>query len=452
MTHVAPLQVFKDALQLKSHHTSLSVMPSLTQMTTRLRLFLICFIAVTVSLPMAWISLGKLVLFGTSLIYLLSDWQRNDKDAAPSRLWTVPMILLVIAAFGLSLLWSEAAPHNALLAFVKHGKLLEVALLILLIRNQREAKIVLAAFLFGQAFLLLSSWLMVAGWRVPWATSALHPQFKNVVYSTYLDQTLIFSATAAILWHLRQNWPKPWWLHLAAITAGATAVINVIFFQEGKTGYVAALTVLTLAIMWEIPRKWRLAGLVMAPMALALLAYASSASFQHRVAQVLNESQSYSAQGDNASSSGFRLHAWRRSLEAMTEQPLAGYGVGSWTVSVKRIEGADAAKVFGEGSTSNPHQEFLLWGVELGIGGTLLLLLLIGSLIRDALNFEPPVMRATLSVVAVMGVACLFNSSLYDALIGDFFCITLGILLALGIRDKHRNKAPLTRPVAKAFT
>ena len=184
MTHVAPLQVFKDALQLKSHHTSLSVMPSLTQMTTRLRLFLICFIAVTVSLPMAWISLGKLVLFGTSLIYLLSDWQRNDKNAAPSRLWTVPMILLVIAAFGLSLLWSEAAPHNALLAFVKHGKLLEVALLILLIRNQREAKIVLAAFLFGQAFLLLSSWLMVAGWRVPWATSALHPQFKNVVYST----------------------------------------------------------------------------------------------------------------------------------------------------------------------------------------------------------------------------------------------------------------------------
>lgn len=426
-------------------------MPSSTSLTTRLRLVLICFVAVTVSLPMVWISLGKLVLFGTSLIFLLDNLKRNSKDQALNSLSTVPMILLVIAAFSLGLLWTDAAPHNALLALVKHGKLLEVALLIHLIRNPREAKIALTAFLLGQSFLLLSSWLMVSGWRVPWATSAPHPLFKHVVYSTYLDQTLIFSATAAIFWHLRQSWPRPQWLRLAAVAAGVAAVINVVFVQEGRTGYVAALTVLTLAIMWEIPRKWRLAGLVMAPMVLALLAYASSASFQSRVAQVLTERQSYNDKGDNASSSGFRLHAWRRSLEAIAERPIAGHGTGSWTLSVKRIEGADAAKVFGEGSTSNPHQEFLLWGVELGIGGTLLLLLLIGSLIRDALSFDPPVMRATLSVVAVMGVACLFNSSLYDALIGDFFCVTLGLLLALGVRAKPMSMLPLSRPITQAL-
>jgi len=32
-------------------------------------------------------------------------------------------------------------------------------------------------------------------------------------------------------------------------------------------------------------------------------------------------------------------------------------------------------------------------------------------------------------------VACLFNSSLYDALIGDFFVVTMGLLLALGLRN-----------------
>jgi O-antigen ligase len=110
---------------------------------------------------------------------------------------------------------------------------------------------------------------------------------------------------------------------------------------------------------------------------------------------------------------------------------------------VKRIEGPDAQKVFGDGLTSNPHQEFLLWGVELGIGGTLLLLLLIGSLVRDAMTFQAPVMRATISVVAVMVVACLFNSSLYDALIGDFFCITLGLLLALGVRSESAGSQTL---------
>ena len=102
--------------------------------------------------------------------------------------------------------------------------------------------------------------------------------------------------------------------------------------------------------------------------------------------------------------------------------------------SVKKIEGTNADQVFGRGASSNPHQEFLLWGVELGVGGILLLILLVAALIRDSWRFPRPVRQATLSVVAVMVVACFFNSSLYDALIGDFFCVTLGLLLALGVR------------------
>ncbi|TXT39399.1 MAG: O-antigen polymerase, partial [Comamonadaceae bacterium] len=289
-------------------------------------------------------------------------------------------------------------------------------------------------------FFILSSWVMALGYRVPWATSnALIPEYKYAVYSTYLDQTLIFSAVAAVLWHLRQQWPQaPWGAALLALLA----VANNLFVQVGKTGYLASLMVITLAVMWEIPKKWRVTALLIFPMLLGGLMYATSAKFQAKVAQVLTESQSYSAKTDSATSSGFRLHVWRRSLQAMAEQPLIGHGVGSWTQSVKRIEGAHADTVIGEGLSSNPHQEFLLWGVELGLGGTLLLMLLVAALIRDAWQFEPPLQRALMSVVAVMVLACSFNSSLYDALIGDFFCVTLGLLLALGVR--HQNPAWLS--------
>jgi O-antigen ligase len=412
-------------------------------LTTRLRLVSICFIAISVSLPMAWISLGKLVLFISCLIVLSSFIFEKKPDLELRKLWSVKLVLVSFVAFGASLLWTESTRDIALLALTKHSKLLEIAMLVCLIRSQREAKIAMLAFFASQAFFVLSSWIMVAGWRVPWATSALIPQYKNVVFSTYLDQTLIFAAAAAVFWHLRPSWTNTQWLKQAAGLTAIAAVINIVFFQEGKTGYVAALTVVTLAIMWQIPKRWRLAVLVIAPLTLGLLAYAGSSKFQSRVTQILNESQSYNTQGDNTSSSGFRLHAWRRSLEAIAEQPLTGHGVGSWTLSVKRIEGPDAQKVFGDGLTSNPHQEFLLWGVELGIGGTLLLLLLIGSLVRDAMTFQAPVMRATISVVAVMVVACLFNSSLYDALIGDFFCITLGLLLALGVRSESAGSQTL---------
>lgn len=425
-------------------------MPLLTHLSTRLRLISICFVVISVSLPMAWISLGKLVLFASCLIYLGSRWFHNRDDFALRNLWSVRIIILVLAAFALSLLWTEAPTNRALIAFFKHSKLLEIVMLVSLIRTHREARLALSAFLVSQAIFIISSWLMVASIPIPWATSqwATAPQMKYVVFSTYLDQTLIFSAAAAVLWHLRQFWPSMRWL---ASLIAVVAIVNVLFLQEGRTGYLAALTVISLAIMWALPKKLRLAALVLAPVILIAGIYLGSAQIQDRISKVVSETQSYASQGTSESSSGFRLHAWRRSVQAIMQSPENGHGVGSWTLSVKRIEGADAAKVFGEGFTSNPHQEYLLWGVELGIGGTLLLLLLIASLVRDALTFDSPVMHATLSVVAVMAVACLFNSSLYDALIGDFFCITLGILLALGIRDKSTNKASLTQPTTKAF-
>lgn len=397
---------------------------------------------------MAWVSLGKVLLLTSGLIYLGHVIFTRQPDNGLRQLWSVRVILLALLAFALSLLWSEAPPDIALMAFAKHSKLLEIAIVVGLIRHAREARGALVAFCLGQAFFMLSSWAMVAGWRVPWATSLLIPQYQYVVYSTYLDQTLMFSAAAAVFWHLRHTWAGALW---PAGLLALSAIGNNLFFQEGKTGYVASFGVLMLAVLWEIPKKWRLLSVVVAPLVIVLGVYASSEKLQLRVAQVVTESQSYATEGASETSSGFRLHAWRRSVQAIMESPVMGHGVGSWTHAVKSIEGAQAQKVFGDGLTSNPHQEFLLWGVELGVLGTLLLLTLVASLVRDALTFSTPLKRATLSVLAVMVVACLFNSSLYDALIGDFFCVTLGVLLALGIRAPERDPTRLSPATPKVF-
>jgi O-antigen ligase len=87
----------------------------------------------------------------------------------------------------------------------------------------------------------------------------------------------------------------------------------------------------------------------------------------------------------------------------------------------------------------NPHQEFLLWGVQLGVGGVVILLALLGAAMVDFLKVDTPVARAGQSVLAALGVSCLFNSSLYDAHIGDFFCLSLGVLLAYGIRSRDAS-------------
>lgn len=408
------------------------------------RLFLICLAAVSISLPMAWISLAKVLMFVFGLGYLIANHFRNRSDAAFEKLWTPKIVLLILIAFALSLLWTVVDQEFALLALVKHSKLMEILLLLSLIRTTREARIGIMAFAIGQVFLLLSSWLLVLGVPLPWVTE---PNGRNVVFSTYLDQSIIFATAAAVFWHLRseQLWPR--WI--GGLLAGA-ALINTLLLLEGRTGYVVALTVLSLAAMWAMPKRWRLATLVATPIIVLFGLYAGSSHVQERLSKILRESQTYASQGESISSSGWRLNAWHRSLQAMQDKPWHGHGVGSWTPAVKKHEGATAIRTFGAGNSSNPHQEYLLWGVELGMGGSLLLLALLVSVMRDAQRFSPSVKRATISVMAAMAVACLFNSALYDDLMGDVFCITLGLLMALGLRgETSETGATISAPDMK---
>jgi len=54
---------------------------------------------------------------------------------------------------------------------------------------------------------------------------------------------------------------------------------------------------------------------------------------------------------------------------------------------------------------------------------------------------EAPHARALQSTLVALAVACLFNSTLYDGLIGDFFCVLIGLLLALGL-SKPATQTP----------
>lgn len=411
---------------------AMSLRPNQAPTAWSVRLCLVCLAALSISLPIAWISLAKVLLFTFGLAYLIGNLWTNRNHSILRQLWTTRVILGIAIVFAISLLWTEADTEAALSSYVKHAKLMEILLIVSLIRTEEEARIGLIAYAIGQGFLLLSSWLMFLGVPVPWSAD---DSTKYVVFSTYLDQSIMFATAASIFWHLRNAslWPK--W---AGIFLSALALINVLLLLEGRTGYLVALTSLSLGVMWAMPKRWRLATLVITPIIVLLALSLGSAQVQQRVTILINESQDYAKtqHGSVESSSGWRLNAWRRSLQAINEKPWSGHGVGAWTPAAKRFEGNTATQIFGEGNHSNPHQEYLLWGVELGIGGLLLLAIFLVCVIRDALSFPAGIRYATLSVLAAITVACLFNSSLYDDLMGDFLCVSLGLLIALGARSK----------------
>lgn len=403
------------------------------------RLFVVCLAAVSVSLPIAWISLAKVLSFVLGLVLLIASHWTRHRDTALRGLWTTYAVLGSLVVFAFSLLWTEADMASALYSLVKHAKLMGILLLVYFVRTAHEARMGLLFYAGGQGFLLLSSWMLFVGIPVPWAADTA---IGNVVFSTYLDQSIMLASAAAVFWHLRRDGLWPHWL---GAVAALLALSNALLLLEGRTGYLVALTTLTLGLVWAMPRRFRLATLVVSPLVVLLGLLLVSAQVQERVTKIVSESVNYSKSQQVAAedSSGWRLNAWRRSLQAIDAKPFSGHGVGAWTPAVKQFEDSETAtRLFGEGNHSNPHQEYLLWGVELGVGGLILLVALMACMARDALRFPDNIQRATLSVLAAMAVACLFNSTLYDDWIGDFFCISLGLLLAAGARSTPHSTRP----------
>ncbi|GAB3468075.1 O-antigen ligase family protein [Polaromonas eurypsychrophila] len=403
--------------------------------------------AVATGLSVAIMSLAKVVLLIAALLLLLRGNRASGRDAALHELWTPKLVLLIISAFAASLLWTSAPTSEALVAMGKYGKLLVIPALLVLIRTPREATWALTAFLGAQAFLLISSLLLYFHLPVPWATSR-DALTSYAVFSSYLDQGIMSAVAAAVFWHLKGLAPVRS-LFYACIGMSVLALGNVFIVFTGRTGHLAGIVMMSLAIFWALPRRYRFAALFATPL-ICLLVFFSFDKVAQRFAATTAEISAYTAGVGAATSADNRLDFWAGSLGAIAAHPFRGTGAGSWITEYNRIQGAksSAFKDLGsrkEGNAGNPHQEYLLWGVQLGVGGIALLLVFLGAGAVDLLKMSSPIARAGLSVVAALAVSCLFNSSLYDAYIGDFFCLTLGILLAYGVHGgamRARQESP----------
>ena len=395
-----------------------------------LRPWPVYMLAASIPVSLAATNVAKLLAFMATVVVLAGAIRRHEPDAKLGQLWSVPVVLLMLGALALSLAWTTEPGQQGLSHVIKYSKLLLIPAIVLLVRTPREAALAIGLYVVSQTFVLGTSWLLYLGAPVFWVPLARNS--VATVYSSYLDQTIMTAGFAAICWHLRHEFPGRRGAWVAAALAAA-ALVNALVMLPGRSGHVAAIGVMSLALLWAMPQRWRLTGIA-APVVLVALVMLLSPQFNQRLTAVVKEVQAYN-QNDAASSSGQRLTFWHRSLQAIGQRPLTGFGAGSWNREYRRLSlAADGRVVDGTAEVRNPHQEYLLWGVHLGVGGIVLLLVFMALLVRDAHKFRTPVRRATDSLVAVLAIACLFNSSLFDALIGEYFCIVIGLLLALGLQ------------------
>lgn len=393
---------------------------------------------VAMSLPMAWISIAKLTLLATGMLVMIQHWREKQPVLGLAQNNSTFLVGIVVAWFGLSTMWTSASTSYALHAWLKHSKLLIIPLVVVVLTHSKTTRLAIQSFVGAQGIVITLSWLMFLGIPIP--TFSPYTDVGPVVFSTsYIDQAAMFAVASAMAWHLRhQNlWPK--WVSYAM---PIFALCNILFLLPGRTGYVMVMVLIIQAISWLIPKGRRKYSLVVIPMTL-LTAFLLVPS-QSRVGfeRIVDEVNLYVEKADLSTSAGWRLNAWSTSLQAIASRPVQGYGVGSFVPAVKPFQVGNGQAIIGESLSSNPHQEFLLWGIELGVGGTLLLLILLLEICRSINAQLTDIRQATTAVVMVVLVACLFNSALFDDLVGDFLCFSLGLCLALGYTShstNHRN-------------
>ena len=404
---------------------------------THIRLGVVYLIAITPSLGTAFSALGRVLLVLSALYVLLLGARPEENSKKFLYRSAFLTIALAVSYMALASLWADVGSDKTWSYWLRHARLLTIPLLYVLIYSYAEARNVLRAFILGQLFVVLSSWLLVAGIQIPWATASRDPG-TYAVFGSYLEQSITQAVLVAMLWHQRA-WifgaNGRWW----AVMFAAVTLVHTLGFLIGRSGHLVALCMIALAVMYEIPKRLKWIT-VFVPFAVFALIFTTSKTFRDRIQVVNSEVQTFAHKVDTTTSSGQRLFYWQTSLRALAERPLLGYGSGSWNAQYRRLEGGKVEP--GSLSVSDPHQLFLLWAVEGGIVGLGLLCAVLVALYRRSLLLELHDARTLQSVLVALIISGMFNSMLFGIGIGDFFCIAFGICLALSQnRNPHRGLA-----------
>src|SRR5206468_7046997 len=155
-------------------------------------------------------------------------------------------------------------------------------------------------------------------------------------------------------------------------SAAALALLYNAFISAGRTGYIVAFCLAMLLLFQTAPRKWLLAGIALIALSAAGL-FLISPVVRHRMSGVVSSLQGRS---DNHASVGvdLRMQFYRGSLALIQRHPIFGTGTGSF----ERVYNQHAA-ANNQVLTSNPHNEYLMIGMQTGLVGLLACLACFGS-------------------------------------------------------------------------
>jgi O-antigen ligase len=219
------------------------------------------------------------------------------------------------------------------------------------------------------------------------------------------------------------------WLAFSVLIA-----LVVVFHAVSRNSQLLLLVLVLAVVMFRFRSGKAVIAGVMASCLLAALAWQFSPTTHSRFAEMVANVQAVKTESDYVSSVGVRLRMYELAVRSMAAHPLVGTGVGSW-LPLWRADARklDAQQLPGEkplSTINNPHNDFLLAGMETGVPGMLLLFWLVLYFVEAGWRWRTTEGGIAFVVGVAMLVTTIFNAPFRDAALGMTLLWMLGVALA----------------------
>lgn len=340
----------------------------------------------------------------------------------------IPLIVkenpVTLPAFGLFVLfiigvfYTPAPLEDALDFLKKYRVLLYIPIVMSLCRVDNSiGKNIINSFFIGYFALLVNAYLVDFG---------LIPANKISIFR-HGGGFLVIFAYLVIHRILTEDKGRLLWAVFFAIIC-----YDLFFILHTRTGWVLflALSFLFFVQYFSFRKQLLLSGSLLLA---CVLIFQFSNTFNKEIHKTITNLKNYDVSAQNSDTDlGVRLDWYQNSIDLIKLKPLFGYGTGSFfNAQQKIIKGKDTIPA------TDPHNEFFLIGVQIGlIGAAFFLFVLIEPIIHSfrliSANLQSQA-YALQAVVVFLAVGCLFNSWLLTSIPSHIFAILLAVFYSFPI-------------------
>lgn len=376
----------------------------------------IVLILVSFSLPIST-TLTNILLTLFMLLWILE----GDYKTKLNNVWLHPACfapIILIFSLIIGSLYSYASWPDIISFLKKISKLLYIPFMIFYFKEPQQRTKTINAFIIAGTI-----------------TSILGLIFND--YSPLkntIDTSLIATITTFLLLYKINNINKLI-INISILSISLLNIFYLFYVSKGRTAQIIFILLIITFCIQKIKQNFNKIAIILIALLLILCGVYSN-RLQSEWLTVLNQYQTYqnNSRNHDRNSVSERLVFYKNTILLIKQKPWFGWGTGSFRSIYQQLSIKN--NTF---TTNNPHNEYLLWGTQLGMFGIGLLLWWFYILFKTSFIIIPEYEKHLLQVTIIcIMIGCLANSWLMDFVSGNLFVMLISI--ALGALPNVKSK------------